>query len=110
MHVVCRVTGKRVAMKVQKSASHYTEAAWDEIKLLMDAREGTPEGVDSCVVDMTDYFEHKGPHGTRMCIVFCYLCFFVCLCGVPCCNVSLMVLHARSAVLTSVVCRCVHGV
>lgn len=31
---VDRITGRVVAVKFQKSASHYTEAAWDEIEIL----------------------------------------------------------------------------
>ena len=33
-------SGAHVALKVQKSASHYTEAAWDEIEILRQARRG----------------------------------------------------------------------
>ena len=68
--------GRELALKVQKSASHYTEAAWDEIKLLRAAQEagdarmegGTFE--DPHVVELVDYFQHDGPHGTHVCMVF----------------------------------------
>merc|ERR1719335_1374041 len=45
-----------VAMKVQKSAPYYTEAAYDEIELLAEAskRQGHREWEATC----------KGPHGT----------------------------------------------
>lgn len=33
-----RTAGVEVALKVQKSASHYTEAAYDEIEILRQAR------------------------------------------------------------------------
>ena len=33
-----RTSGVEVALKVQKSASHYTEAAYDEIEILRQAR------------------------------------------------------------------------
>lgn len=35
-------TGGDVALKVQKSASHYTEAAYDEIEILRQARRAAP--------------------------------------------------------------------
>mmetsp|Transcript_55499 Transcript_55499/g.119795 ORF Transcript_55499/g.119795 Transcript_55499/m.119795 type:complete len:668 (-) Transcript_55499:126-2129(-) len=77
-----------VAMKVQKSAPHYTEAAYDEIELLAQAAkcggarewEETqrgplsdifPEGrFFTGVVQLVDYFEHAGPHGKHVCMVF----------------------------------------
>merc|ERR1719473_2342219 len=71
-----------VAMKVQKSATHYTEAACDEIELLTLAaqKKAAPEWAQSRVPDaipddpakwiskftgvvqLLDYFEHHGPH------------------------------------------------
>lgn len=76
-----------VAMKVQKSAPHYTEAAYDEIELLAQAAkrgampewEATQKGPLSVlfpchpftgVVTLIDYFEHYGPHGRHVCMVF----------------------------------------
>jgi serine/threonine protein kinase len=80
-----------VAMKVQKSASHYTEAACDEIELLTCAEKSraTPEWAHSPpledlpfdpghwektkhagVVSLLDYFEHHGPNGKHVCMVF----------------------------------------
>ena len=132
-------TGEQVAMKVQKSAKHYTDAAYDEIQLLQtvavrageaeaqihaqydsqkaeaaklravadeEAREAgfagaddpawlrqlpseeaeerrrelavcdeiqampPPGRYDPSVVRLIDSFEHAGPHGTHMCMVF----------------------------------------
>lgn len=77
-------TGDIVAMKVQKSARHYTEAARDEIELLECAEvaakkeeEATKESgeekqnVDtSHVVRLVDSFDHVGPNGTHVCMVF----------------------------------------
>ena len=81
----------RVALKVQKSASHYTEAALDEIELLrcvsteyaqlsVHGRRATasaaPSEADGSepappnVVQLRDYFEHAGPHGKHVCMVF----------------------------------------
>lgn len=65
------VTGKHVALKVVRSAAHYTETAIDEIKLLkkiVDARPDHPGRKH--VVSLLDSFEHKGPNGTHVCMVF----------------------------------------
>eukprot|EP00440_Ansanella_granifera_P055637 gb/GFBE01060305.1/.p1 GENE.gb/GFBE01060305.1/~~gb/GFBE01060305.1/.p1 ORF type:complete len:658 (+),score=163.01 gb/GFBE01060305.1/:1-1974(+) len=76
-----------VAMKVQKSAPHYTEAAYDEIELLAEAAkrgtdpvwEQTQEGAYkemfphrpfTGVVTLIDYFEHFGTNGKHVCMVF----------------------------------------
>ena len=98
---------RRVALKVQKSAEHYTEAAWDEVALLttvarcaeqrlaksrtqLDNALGvggpgkTREGVRACgnaalraalagevyTVRLVDRFEHNGPNGKHVCMVF----------------------------------------
>lgn len=75
------------AMKVQKSAPHYTEAAYDEIELLAEAakRGSTPDWEAyqkgpqqqlfpqpnfTGVVQLIDYFEHHGPNGKHVCMVF----------------------------------------
>ena len=58
--------GRIVALKVQKSASHYTEAAADEIAILDfvgDQADGM--GQDIPVVRLLDTFTHNGPHGRR---------------------------------------------
>lgn len=74
-------------MKVQKSAPHYTEAAYDEIELLAEAAkrgtlpewEATLQGPNrdllptvpfTGVVQLIDYFEHTGPNGKHVCMVF----------------------------------------
>jgi len=76
-----------VAMKVQKSAPHYTEAAYDEIELLAEVakrgglrewdatqrgplRELFPMVPFTGVVQLVDYFEHYGPNGKHVCMVF----------------------------------------
>ncbi|CAD7702095.1 unnamed protein product [Ostreobium quekettii] len=63
------VTGGQVALKVQKSASQYSEAARDEIDLLMQIRDGDPD-VESCCCRLLDWFEHQGPNGRHVCMVF----------------------------------------
>ncbi|TQS35655.1 hypothetical protein Golomagni_03916 [Golovinomyces magnicellulatus] len=64
-------TGKHVALKVVRSATHYTETAMDEIKLLtriVGAKLNHPGRKH--VVSLLDSFEHKGPNGTHVCMVF----------------------------------------
>lgn len=63
------VASRFQALKVQKSASHYREAAFDEIRLLSEIM-GADENCDRCCARMTDYFEHVGPNGTHVCMVF----------------------------------------
>ena len=82
-------TPRLVALKVQKSASHYTDAALDEIDLLRHARrvaddearawaeggtgpcgETDPAETSSRVVRLLDHFEHSGPNGRHVCMVF----------------------------------------
>ncbi|XP_034725945.1 SRSF protein kinase 1b isoform X2 [Etheostoma cragini] len=60
-----------VAMKVVKSAEHYTETALDEIKLLKSVRNTDPS--DPCrekVVQLLDDFKISGINGTHVCMVF----------------------------------------
>ena len=64
-------TGKHVALKVVRSAAHYTETALDEIKLLNKVVEANKDHPGrSHVVSLLDSFNHKGPHGTHVCMVF----------------------------------------
>ncbi|KAF8473121.1 putative serine protein kinase Sky1 [Kalaharituber pfeilii] len=64
-------TGKHVALKVVRSASHYTETALDEIKLLKKIVEANPNHAGRAhVVSLLDSFEHKGPNGLHICMVF----------------------------------------
>ncbi|KAG6597797.1 CMGC/SRPK protein kinase [Phytophthora cinnamomi] len=72
-----RQTGAMVAMKVQKSARHYTEAAKDEIELLectVHAARSEYKSMEQQeaikVVRLVDSFEHKGPNGVHVCMVF----------------------------------------
>ena len=81
------------ALKVQKSAEHYTEAAMDEVELLdcisrerkrceQDLKNGTNENRKEVVHDVEnskfiatlhDSFFHTGPNGRHMCMVFSML-------------------------------------
>ncbi|XP_059305964.1 uncharacterized protein LOC132057388 [Lycium ferocissimum] len=63
---------KFVALKVQKSAQHYTEAAMDEITILKQIAECDPDD-KKCVVKLLDHFKHSGPNGQHVCMVFEYL-------------------------------------
>ena len=56
-------------LQVQKSASHYTDAAKDEIELLEAIRDNDGEAT-GCCVRMVDSFPHRGPHGLHMCMIF----------------------------------------
>ncbi|SPQ99904.1 unnamed protein product (mitochondrion) [Plasmodiophora brassicae] len=56
---------RHVALKIQKSAEHYTEAALDEIELLRRAGSASEH-----VVRLLDFFYHVGPNGRHMCMVF----------------------------------------
>ncbi|OMJ93920.1 hypothetical protein SteCoe_2971 [Stentor coeruleus] len=86
--------GTYVAMKVQKSAPNYTEAALDEIDLLLKISQNTKEPLwveamkqyhsrdkknlekkessfDHCyVVQLLNTFSHVGVNGTHVCLVF----------------------------------------
>ncbi|KAK7195398.1 serine/threonine-protein kinase [Novymonas esmeraldas] len=57
------------AMKIQKSAASYSEAAYDEIKLLSEIMEADPHK-NRCCARLNDYFKHTGPNGTHVCMVF----------------------------------------
>ncbi|GLD93932.1 hypothetical protein PINS_up002537 [Pythium insidiosum] len=67
-----RETSEVVAMKVQKSARHYREAAEDEIELL----ECTVKAAQSHrvaeipIVRLVDSFQINGPNGLHVCMVF----------------------------------------
>ncbi|KAK2073405.1 hypothetical protein P8C59_007692 [Phyllachora maydis] len=64
-------TGKHVALKVVRSAAHYTETAIDEIKLLNKIVQANPAHPGrKHVVSLLDSFEHRGPNGTHVCMVF----------------------------------------
>ncbi|RAH41533.1 serine/threonine-protein kinase [Aspergillus brunneoviolaceus CBS 621.78] len=64
-------TGKHVALKVVRSAAHYTETAIDEIKLLNRIVQAKPSHPGrKHVVSLLDSFEHKGPNGVHVCMVF----------------------------------------
>ena len=60
-----------VALKIVKSAKHYTEAAADEIKLLQCAHDGDPLDENRFkTVQLLDDFKVTGPNGVHVCMVF----------------------------------------
>ncbi|XP_069839240.1 SRSF protein kinase 1-like [Dendropsophus ebraccatus] len=60
-----------VALKVVKSAEHYTETAQDEIRLLRSVRDTDPnDGGRHMVVQLLDDFKIAGANGTHVCMVF----------------------------------------
>nr|DBA19939.1 TPA: hypothetical protein GDO54_015694 [Pyxicephalus adspersus] len=60
-----------VALKVVKSAEHYTETAQDEIKLLRAVRDTDPNDPgNQRVVQLLDDFKIAGANGTHICMVF----------------------------------------
>ncbi|KAF9578895.1 serine/threonine protein kinase, CMGC group [Lunasporangiospora selenospora] len=60
-----------VALKVVKSASHYTETALDEIKLLEKVVHANPDSPGrKNVVRLLDHFMHRGPNGQHVCMIF----------------------------------------
>ena len=68
-----------MALKIQKSAPHYREAALDEIELLRCAAEAAKSeevleefgpNYDAHVVHLLDHFEHTGPNGDHFCFIF----------------------------------------
>lgn len=63
---------KRIgAMKIVKSAQHYVETALDEIKLLDKVVTSNPEDpARKFIVELYDWFTHKGPNGIHICMVF----------------------------------------
>jgi len=61
--------GGVAALKVVKSAQHYTEAALDEIDILSHIAKLDPHNQSHCC-RMLDTFKHRGPHGKHVCMVF----------------------------------------
>ncbi|KAJ1964166.1 serine/threonine protein kinase, CMGC [Dipsacomyces acuminosporus] len=60
-----------VALKIVKSAMHYTEAALDEIELCTrTVSVKQPHAGKNHVAQMLDSFEHSGPNGRHICMVF----------------------------------------
>ncbi|CAM0141413.1 serine/threonine protein kinase, CMGC [Umbelopsis sp. WA50703] len=62
---------RHVALKIVKSAAHYTETAIDEIKLLERVSTARKDAVGrTYVAQLLDHFTHRGPNGTHICMAF----------------------------------------
>jgi len=62
-------TEKVVALKIVKSAQHYTEAAKDEIKILQKTTQEDPNN-DMCVIRLVDSFQICGVNGNHIAMAF----------------------------------------
>jgi serine/threonine protein kinase len=58
------------AMKVQRSASHYRDAALDEIKLCAQADQVPDDFARENVLRLVNSFQHDGPNGLHVCMLF----------------------------------------
>lgn len=63
---------KFVALKIQKSAAEFAQAALHEIELLSAIAEGDPSN-SKCIVRLLDHFKHAGPNGQHLCLVIEFL-------------------------------------
>eukprot|EP00186_Timspurckia_oligopyrenoides_P004240 CAMPEP_0182447188 /NCGR_PEP_ID=MMETSP1172-20130603/12663_1 /TAXON_ID=708627 /ORGANISM="Timspurckia oligopyrenoides, Strain CCMP3278" /LENGTH=733 /DNA_ID=CAMNT_0024643537 /DNA_START=130 /DNA_END=2328 /DNA_ORIENTATION=- len=63
------ISKSHVAIKFQKSAPHYAEAARDEIRILNELKVRDPHRT-APVVHLLDNFVHRGSNGTHVCLVF----------------------------------------
>lgn len=64
-------TNSTVALKIVKSASHYTEAALDEVKLLEKVADVCKDsGANTPIVYLLDSFTITGSNGQHVCMVF----------------------------------------
>ncbi|OWM68331.1 SRSF protein kinase 1 [Punica granatum] len=65
-------TSKYVALKIQKSAALFAQAALHEIEVLSAIADGDPSN-SRCVVQLMDHFKHVGPNGQHLCMVLEFL-------------------------------------
>ena len=63
---------KYVALKIQKSAAQFAQAALHEIEVLSTIANGDPSN-SKCVVQLIDHFKHTGPNGQHICMVLEFL-------------------------------------
>ncbi|XP_074584338.1 uncharacterized protein LOC141840296 [Curcuma longa] len=61
-----------VALKIQKSAPEFAQAALHEIELLSAIAEGDASN-SKCIVRLIDHFKHSGPNGQHLCLVVEFL-------------------------------------
>ncbi|KAI3784412.1 hypothetical protein L1987_43511 [Smallanthus sonchifolius] len=65
-------TSKYVALKIQKSAPEFAQAAIHEIEVVSALTQNDPEN-KKCVIRLVDHFKHTGPNGRHFCMVFEFL-------------------------------------
>ncbi|KAE8723154.1 SRSF protein kinase 1 [Hibiscus syriacus] len=65
-------TSKYVALKIQKSAQQFAQAAVHEIEVLCAIADGDPSN-SKWVVRLIDHFKHSGPNGHHLCMVLEFL-------------------------------------
>ncbi|XP_022751543.1 SRSF protein kinase 1-like [Durio zibethinus] len=65
-------SSKYVALKIQKSAQQFAQAALHEIEVLLSIANGDPSN-SKCVVHLIDHFKHTGPNGQHLCMVLEFL-------------------------------------
>ncbi|KAG2695038.1 hypothetical protein I3760_08G172200 [Carya illinoinensis] len=65
-------TSEYVALKIQKSAAQFAQAALHEIEILSASANGDPSN-SSCIVRLIDHFKHTGPNGQHVCMVLEFL-------------------------------------
>ncbi|KAH9621048.1 hypothetical protein KSS87_016005 [Heliosperma pusillum] len=61
-----------VALKIQKSAPQFGQAALHEIEVLSAIADGNSSN-SKCVVQLIDHFKHTGPNGQHVCMVLEFL-------------------------------------
>ncbi|XP_059641132.1 uncharacterized protein LOC132283223 [Cornus florida] len=61
-----------VALKIQKSAPQFAQAALHEIEVLSAIADADPSS-SKCVVRLVDHFKHTGPNGQHLCTVLEFL-------------------------------------
>ncbi|THU73475.1 hypothetical protein C4D60_Mb04t23230 [Musa balbisiana] len=61
-----------VALKIQKSAPEFAQAALHEIELLSATAKGDTSN-SKCIVRLIDHFKHSGPNGQHLCLVIEFL-------------------------------------
>ncbi|XP_027360301.1 SRSF protein kinase 2 isoform X1 [Abrus precatorius] len=65
-------TSSYVALKIQKSAAQFVQAALHEIDVLSSIADGDPSN-SKFVIQLIDHFKHTGPNGQHLCMVLEFL-------------------------------------
>ncbi|XP_062102782.1 uncharacterized protein LOC133812944 [Humulus lupulus] len=65
-------SSRYVALKIQKSAAQFAQAALHEIEVLSAIAKGDPSN-SKCIVRLIDHFKHTGPNGQHLCMVLEFL-------------------------------------